>query len=77
MGLGDAEIGHQEGHRRGRHDPAAVGVDVELTSRNLVLANGLLNELLGQFRALPMRDHSADGIAAEDVEDGEALPHLR
>jgi hypothetical protein len=69
VGLGDAEIGHEEGHRLGRHDPATVGVDVELTGGNLVLANGLLNELLGQFRALPMHDHPADGIATEDVED--------
>jgi len=69
VGLGDAEIGHEEGHRLRRHDPATVGVDVELTGGNLVLANGLLNELFGQFRTLPMRDHPADGIAAEDVED--------
>ena len=51
VGLGDAEIGHQKGDRLGRHDPAAVGVDGELAGGNLVLADGFLDELLGQFRA--------------------------
>ena len=28
--LGDAQVGHQKGDRLGSHDPAAVGMDVEL-----------------------------------------------
>jgi len=34
-----------------------------------VLADGLLDELLGQFGAFPGRDHPAGDVAAEDVED--------
>jgi len=53
VGLGNAQVGHQKGDRFGSHDLAAVGMDGELPGGNLVLADGLLNELLGQFRALP------------------------
>jgi len=69
MSLGDTQVGHQKGHRLGRHHPAAVGVDVELAGRNLVLADGFLNELPGQFSALARRDHPADDVAAEDIQD--------
>ena len=69
MGLGDAEIRHEKGDGLRGHDPPAVGVDGELAGGNLLLANGLLDELLGQFRALPRRDHPADDMAAEDIED--------
>ena len=53
VGLGDAQVGHQKGYRLGLHDPAAVGMDGELAGGNLVLADGFLDELLGQFGAFP------------------------
>src|SRR4051794_7063680 len=65
VGLGDTQIRHQKGYRLGLHDPAAVGVDGELTGRNRVLADGLLEELLGQFGTLPSGYHPAGDIAAE------------
>jgi hypothetical protein len=34
-----------------------------------VLGDGLLDELLGQFGAFPVRDHPAGDVAAEDVQD--------
>jgi hypothetical protein len=68
VGLGDAQVG-QKSDRFGSHDLAAVGMDGELAGGNLVLADGLLDELLGQFGAFPGRDHPAGDVAAEDVED--------
>jgi hypothetical protein len=50
---GDTQIGHEKGDRLGPHDSAAVGVNGELAGRKLVLGNGFLDELLGQFGALP------------------------
>ena len=41
----------------------------ELARRNLVLADGFLDELLGQFTALPVGDHPPGDVAAEDVHD--------
>ncbi len=69
MALGDTQVGHQKGDRLGPHDPAAVGVNGELAGGNLVLADGFLDELLGQFGAFPVRDHPAGNVATEDVED--------
>jgi hypothetical protein len=42
VSLGDAQVGHQEGDGLGEHDPAAVGVDVELTRRHIVFGARLL-----------------------------------
>ena len=41
----------------------------ELARGNLVLADGLLDDFLGQFGAFTVRDHPAGNAAAEDVED--------
>src|ERR1035437_5857 len=49
VALGDAQVGHQKGDRLGFHDPAAVGVNGELAGGDLVLADGFLDEFLGQF----------------------------
>jgi len=67
VSLGDAQVGHHVG-RLGSHHAAAVGMDVELAGRDLVLANGFFNKLLGQFGAFPMGHHPARDVAAEDVE---------
>jgi hypothetical protein len=65
---GDAQVGHQKGDRLRGHDLAAVSVDVELPSGNLMFGDGLLNEPLGQFRFLLGRHHPAGDVTAEDVE---------
>src|SRR5437588_2418442 len=69
VALGDTQVGHQERDRLGFHDPAAVGMNGELASRNLVLADGFFDELLGQFGAFPVGDHPAGNVAAEDIDD--------
>jgi molybdopterin converting factor small subunit len=45
-------------------------MDGELPRRNLVFADGFFDELFGQFRAFPGRNHPARDVAAEDVQDG-------
>lgn len=69
VGLGHPQVGQRKGHRFGPHDPAAIRMQRELTGWDVVLANGLLEELLGQLGALTMSDHPAGDIAAEDVQD--------
>jgi hypothetical protein len=46
----------------------AAGLEVELTGRNLMLADDLLDEPLGPFGTLTGRHHPAGDVAAEDVE---------
>src|ERR1041385_2427907 len=69
VSLGDAQVGHEKGDRLGGHDPAAVGVNVELASGNLMLADGFVDEPRGQFGALAGSHHPTGDVAAEDVED--------
>src|SRR6476620_10060185 len=56
VALGDTQVGHQEGDRLGPRDSPAVGVDGELASRNLMLADSLLNVFLGQVGSFPKGD---------------------
>ena len=69
VGLGDAELGEQEGHRLRPHRAPAVGVDRELPRYDALLCDGLLDELLGHVGRLAVLDHPADHVAAEDVQD--------
>ena len=69
VGLGDAQIGQQKGHRLGAHGRAAVGVDGELAGGMLCFSQVSSMSLLGQFGAFARRHHPADDVAAEDVED--------
>ncbi len=48
---------------------AAVGVERELPGLDALAAARLVDELAGEGRALLVRDHPADDVAAEDVED--------
>ena len=43
--------------------------DGKLAGRNLLLDDGFLDELLGQFGAFARSDHPAGDVAAEDIED--------
>src|SRR4030095_7292052 len=65
VGLGYAEVGEQEGGRRGGHARAAIGVDRELPAVDPLLAARFLNEPLGQRGALAVRHHPADDVATE------------
>ncbi len=69
MRLSDSQIGHKKGQRLGGHNPTAVGVEVELAGGDVMLADRLLDEPLGQFGAFAGRHHPASDIAAEDIED--------
>src|SRR3954464_10879964 len=69
VSISNAQVGQEKGDWPGSHDPAAIRVKVEWAGRDWMLVKSFLNELLGQFRTLPVRHHPADGVAAEDIED--------
>ena len=69
MGLGDIEIHEQFGHEFGSHAGPAIGVQGELSWGDIVLGNGLRDELLRQLGALALCDHPTHDIAAEDIQD--------
>src|SRR5262245_14713507 len=48
VGLGDTEVGQEQGDRLGSHRRAPVGMDGELPLRDLELAASLRDEALGQ-----------------------------
>src|SRR5450756_2587112 len=67
--LGDAQVGQQEGHRLRTHRSAAIGMQRELAALNVLFRATLLDQTLGQLRALPHGHHPAGDIAAENIED--------
>ena len=69
VGLGHAEVGQQQRHRFALHGRPAVRMERELARLNAVLRAGLADEALGQGGALVGREHPADHVPAEDVED--------
>ena len=69
MGLGNLQIDQQGGERLGAHAGAAIGVHDELAGRDVLLGNGLVDQLHGQLGGFAMGDHPADHVPAEDVED--------
>jgi len=48
MGLGNAQVGQQEGARLGRHRRPAVSVNRELITADALTGARLADELLGQ-----------------------------
>ena len=69
VGLDDAQVSQQQGHRFGFHGRAAIGVDGELAGRDVLRVAGVLDEPLGQFGAFAVGDHPTDDVAAEDIQD--------
>ena len=69
MTLDNAEVGEQQGHGLGLHGGAAVGMKGELVALDALALTGLANQLLGETGGLSMRDHPADDLSAEDVEN--------
>ena len=65
VGLGDAEIRQQKGHRLGCHRGAAIGVNGQLSRLDVLLAARILDKFAGHFRAFAVSDHPADDVAAE------------
>jgi hypothetical protein len=69
VALRDAEVRVQmRDHFRGPRRPA-VRVDGQLTRRDSLALAGFFDELRRKRRALPVGDHPADNVAAEDVEE--------
>ena len=69
MGLGDAEIGQQEGHGLGPHGRTTVGVDSELAWLDELFGAGFFDERGGKCGGFRQRHHPADEVAAEDIEE--------
>ena len=64
----DPEVGEQLCGALARHRRAAIGVQSEPLGLNALFVAGLFDETTGQRRVLPVGDHPADRVAAEDVE---------
>src|ERR1700691_4052285 len=69
VGLGNAEIGQQASDWLAAHRRAAVGVESELIRQDDLLFGSFCDELPGEFGAFARRDHPADDIAAEDIQN--------
>ena len=64
----DPEVGEQLCGALARHRRPAVGVQGEDLGPDALFVAGLFDETSGQRRVLPVGDHPADRVAAEDVE---------
>jgi hypothetical protein len=69
VGLGDAEVGEQEGDRLGGHGRAAVGMEGQLPGWDRLLGDGFGDQAVGQGGLLAVGDHPANHVAAVDIED--------
>ena len=69
VGFDDAQIGEQQSHGFRFHRRGAIGMDRELTRRDVLRVTGMLDEPLGQLGTFAMRDHPPDHETAENIED--------
>ena len=69
VGLGHPQVSHQPCHRFGGHPAATVGLNRSVAWLNPLLVAGLLQQRLGQARALPLGHHPAHDIAPVEVAD--------
>ena len=69
VALDDIEIDQKGGHGLGAHAGTAIGMQGELAGFDVMPGDCFGNKLLSQFGAFAWRDHPADDMAAEDVED--------
>ena len=68
VALGD-RIGEQKRHGLGAHRGAPVGMQGELPASDAFLVAGGGDELVGELGRLLWRDHPADHVAAEHIEE--------
>ena len=68
MRLRDPQVGEQERHGLRGHRRPPVRMDRELVPTDPLAGAGLVDEPLGQRRALPVGHHPADHVPTEDVE---------
>jgi len=69
VGLGDLQIDQQRGDGLRAHAGAAIGVQRQGVRGDVVLGDGVGDQLLGELGGLARSDRPADDVAAEDVED--------
>ena len=77
---GYAEISEKLRGTLARHRRATIGVQGQHLGLDALLVTGLLDEAPGQRRVLPVSDHPAHDVAAEDIEqhvEVEVRPLLR
>jgi hypothetical protein len=67
--FGDTQVGQQKSHWLGTHRGAAIGMQRELSGPDVLFCTTLLDQPLGQFRALAHRHHPTGNVAAEHIED--------
>ena len=69
VSFGDVEIDEKLGDRLRAHAGPAIGVQSQRTGHDILFIDGVGDELLGQLRGLPMSDHPADDVAAENIQN--------
>ena len=69
VGLGDIEVDEERSDGLRSHAGAPIGMERECPGSNVFFLQGIGDELLGEFRGLPMSDEPTDDVAAVDVED--------
>ena len=53
----------------GAHAGAAIGVQGQGAGHDVLLVDGIGDQLLGELGGFPVSDHPADDVAAENIED--------
>jgi hypothetical protein len=69
VGPGNIQIFQERRDQAGSHDLATVGVQQQLTGRDTVFQDRLLNEVLCDRLTFALLDGPADHIPAVDVQD--------
>ena len=69
VGLDDAQVSQQQGHRFGFHGRTAIRVDGELAGRDVLRVATMLDEPLGEFGAFAVGDHPTDDVATKNIQD--------
>src|SRR5512139_1435085 len=77
VGLDHSQIQEQLSHRFRFHRTSPIGMDGQLSRHNPLPLATLFDEPLGEHRRLPMGNHPAHHVAAEDIQnhvEGEVYP---
>ena len=68
VGLGHIKIDQQLRDRLGAHAGATIGVQGQCAWNDMLLVDGVGDELLGELRGLAVSDHPTDDVAAKNVD---------
>jgi len=77
MGFADIEVHEQRGDGLGAHAAAAIGAQRKRARHDVLFVSRIGDDLLGELGRFTRRDHPADDIAAENIEDDVqvTMPH--